>query len=824
MRHLKPFLPSPLPATIYPVGTRQPLSSHLVRSGAPDRPGFDPTLYPEECALIREEQEILEAVVRELAALAPPGHSPDVAPDLLELRDSLADASRDDVAQIVAQMDGLAILSSQLGTEEERPFNLSSPYFGHLRLKQGGRVKDVLIGERTVIAPKFPYPITDWRNAPVSRLFYSYREGDEYEEEFAGKPVEGTVVAHRRLIILQGRLLRIDCPQGTFRLAGHDWIKVEGHPPRLHGGAGTAVRPGTVTPLGVGYDGIAGDDRRLPSITGLIDPAQFDLITRPDSGIVVIDGGAGSGKTTIALHRIAYLTFQEPERFRPAAILAVVFNKALAAYISRLLPALGVDGVRMEVFEHYVSSLRRRHFAQLAGEYSETTPFSVVRLKHHPAALAMLQERIADRTADFRAALEEALASTKFSEKALEAWDSLAEELLATRMTHLSHWVSGRSILPGVGGFDGDWLVRERMQGVLRAAFPDPAHPTSLALEIWQEGFIRSQPLRAAIERLAPGEFSTAQLKEVCGWCQKAYHQREEYAQWVAEGRPQSGAEEGEENANPSPPLLDREDDTLLLLLYRSLIGALRGRRRRALKFSHLMIDEAQDFGPLDLRLLIELAAEPRSVTLAGDTEQRMILHNAFDTWEEVLRNLGYEGTTVSPLEVGYRSTGQIMAFSRAVLGPLATERPWLATRSGAPVSLLRFTNHGQAVAVLSDALAELLRNEPSAYVALIARYPAQADLYYEGLVQTDLPRLHRVAEQDFTFQAGVEVTDIFQVKGLEFDYVVLLDVDRDSYPDDPASRYLLHIGATRAAHQLWAVSCGPPSSLLPDDMEAEIL
>ena len=81
------------------------------------------------------------------------------------------------------------------------------------------------------------------------------------------------------------------------------------------------------------------------------------------------------------------------------------------------------------------------------------------------------------------------------------------------------------------------------------------------------------------------------------------------------------------------------------------------------------------------------------------------------------------------------------------------------------------------------------------------------------------MPRLARVKDQDFCFRPGVEVTDIRQVKGLEFDYVVLVDVTAGQYPVDDESRHLLHIGATRAAHQLWIVATGPASPLLPKYM-----
>ena len=79
-----------------------------------------------------------------------------------------------------------------------------------------------------------------------------------------------------------------------------------------------------------------------------------------------------------------------------------------------------------------------------------------------------------------------------------------------------------------------------------------------------------------------------------------------------------------------------------------------------------------------------------------------------------------------------------------------------------------------------------------------------------------EVPNLRRIRSYDFAFRAGVEVTEIRQVKGLEYDYVVLADVNESSFPDDDEARHLLHIGATRAAHQLWVVTTGKPSPLVP--------
>jgi DNA helicase II / ATP-dependent DNA helicase PcrA len=113
-----------------------------------------------------------------------------------------------------------------------------------------------------------------------------------------------------------------------------------------------------------------------------------------------------------------------------------------------------------------------------------------------------------------------------------------------------------------------------------------------------------------------------------------------------------------------------------------------------------------------------------------------------------------------------------------------------------------------------------LMQSEPQASVCVIARYPEQADLYFGGLQRAEVPYLRRVAEQDFSFKPGVDVTDVRQVKGLEFDYVVIVEASESSYPDEDEARHLLHIASTRAAHQLWLFVVGRASPLLPQELK----
>ena len=106
-----------------------------------------------------------------------------------------------------------------------------------------------------------------------------------------------------------------------------------------------------------------------------------------------MQGSAGSGKTTIGLHRIAYLAFAEPRRFRPEKMLVVVYQRALAAYVSRVLPSLDVEGVPVMTFAGWAESVRKMAVPLLQAPLTDETPSLVMRAKSHGAMLRILADR-----------------------------------------------------------------------------------------------------------------------------------------------------------------------------------------------------------------------------------------------------------------------------------------------------------------------------------------------------------------------------------------------------------------------------------------------
>jgi DNA helicase-2/ATP-dependent DNA helicase PcrA len=389
---------------------------------------------------------------------------------------------------------------------------------------------------------------------------------------------------------------------------------------------------------------------------------------------------------------------------------------------------------------------------------------------------------------------EEPAARASLSE-ALAAWDASAPTApnvhvpVDRRVTAFATWVrdaaldaAARTALENVGR-----LLRSRTRDVTGE---------------WAALLTDREALRAGFAKHAPGVFSDGQLEDVHRWC-------------VARERLRTGGkleDDGEGFA------FDAEDDALLLRIYQLQRGPLQG-PKGPLAYEHLMVDEVQDFSPLELAVLLDTTSKQRSVTLAGDTAQAIAPEHGFSNWAELLDDLGIAHERVEPLRVSYRSTREIVEVAEHVLGPLQGDVRPVAPRAGAPVESFPFGSAGECAEFLSHALKELIRAEPEASVALLARHPEQAAMYYDALARAEVPSLRLIADQDFSFTPGIDVTDVRQTKGLEFDIVVLLDVNESSYGTGDDARRLLHVAMTRAAHQLWVTFTSSPSHLLPDGL-----
>ena len=769
--------------------------------------------------------------------------------ELIELRDAIAEAKPEDLPPLIEQMARVSAVAAGRRGKVLGPVDMQAPYFAHLRLRPSGQARagaparDVLIGRRGIIDRAAGIQIVDWRDAPVSQIYYRYEEGDDYDELIGGTPFQGEVELRRNVTIQGGRLRRIGCPQGTFFIDPNDdtwWQADTVNVPSLSGGQGSASRAPRGQPvpprptsdktprpggaqLGAERIGFAERvDKHMPEIAALIDKHQFALITEPDSGVVVIQGGAGSGKTTVALHRVAFLSYQKPERFRGTKVMVIVPSEALVRYVSGVLPSLGVPGVPVVTCASWLRHHRQRLLPHLPKEQTAETPPTVARLKKHPLMLKVLDDYVADHATALRSQLAQALIETPESgigagaaARVLAEWDARAERPLRSRC---------RGVRSALGTLPAGLLTsgaQHRLDELLRRL----SRRAGDVARDWAE--LLTDPERLWRGLGTAGDVSRAEIAELVEYSQAQQEEVEELPDDVDKERFQ--AVDGQPLDDDSPAgTLDLEDDALLLRLFQLKYGGLEHSSGKGfVRYEHMVLDEVQDLSALEVKTLISCvgiddkgrppAGTKPSITMAGDVAQRLIFDNGFSTWQELLETVGLPGVQLQRLRIMYRSTAEVMGLSRAVLGPLMTsDSEQEASRHGAPVRAFGFSEPGEAVAFLGEALRSLLAREPTASVALIARHTGTADMFYRGLQRTDVPSLRRVQRHEFTFAPGVDVTDVTQVKGLEFDYVVILDATAAAYPDATEARHLLHIAMTRCAHQLWLIATGTPSPLIP--------
>lgn len=211
----------------------------------------------------------------------------------------------------------------------------ASPYFGILGIHDNDRrigKKEYLIGNQTLMDGQ-RVAIVDWRKAEITGPFYEgYDIGEEYELTIRGVEREGVITRRDKVAISRKALTRIETPSEVYELRGGEWHK---NGSACESTADTKER--------------AEDHRMVDSIAALISPEQFRAITKQREGVVVINGAAGAGKTTVALHRLSFLIFDAPEKYRPERCIVLMFNRVLRDYVKQSSDTL-LGPVRVDTY------------------------------------------------------------------------------------------------------------------------------------------------------------------------------------------------------------------------------------------------------------------------------------------------------------------------------------------------------------------------------------------------------------------------------------------------------------------------------------------
>ncbi|MBG9481023.1 helicase UvrD, partial [Bacillus thuringiensis] len=246
------------------------------------------------------------------------------------------------------------------------------------------------------------------------------------------------------------------------------------------------------------------------------------------------------------------------------------------------------------------------------------------------------------------------------------------------------------------------------------------------------------------------------------------------------------------------------EDLPALIYIHHRITGIEIGQ-----KFHHVVIDEAQDFSPFQVYVLKEITLG-NSFTILGDLSQAIYDYQGIEDWnafKEVFQETGYYELTRS-----YRSTKEIIEFANEIIKnaeiPVGLATP--VFRSGEDVKVIHAEN--QFTEIVKTV--KHLQNADVKTIAVIGRTEDECRDIYVELTNAGLT-VNVIEANQSKYEGGISVVPVYLAKGLEFDAVLLIDVDEEHYKNTKHDAKLLYVGCTRSLHDLWIFHSGKASPLI---------
>lgn len=708
--------------------------------------GGSPGIEAEEQAHLDEVLGAVRAAVdraRGLAERTEASHR-EAGAQLAASRGELAPEEAHLSAYELNRMDAQAALAHRSRGRLEKL--LDSPYFARVDFVEGEEGASSSAGSaegETAAARQITYLgrfaltwenqalISDWRS-PVAALFYDFEPGPAAFEAPAGRR-EGTLALKRQISIEEGQL-------------------------RYAVDSSSSVRDEVLaTVLG------RTSDAKMHDIVSSIQREQNAVIRDEAPGTLIIQGVAGSGKTSIALHRVAYLLYRQKERLTSQSVAILSPSRVFSDYISGVLPELGEEPVRQWSL-HDLAALLLEGITKVALPVSvadEADPVRAARAaaKGTEAFAASLTAWLDAQLGKKGAGDGKVAASELFEPRDLAVGGDVAE----------ASWLAERFAAYAPVPFDErlDLIAGDALELAHGKTFGRYAHtmPTRRELRGRLLRMMRAKNPLALYKRFLVDTGQSALFKA------------------------------------PAKGAVEWEDAFPVVLCALAFAGPDGFAPTSAVR--HLVIDEMQDLTPVQHEAISRLFRCDR--TILGDVNQ-LVDGRAVSAPEAVAAH--YPGARVVRLMTSYRSTSEITELAARVMpvaGLVAVQRHGEA---------VRFARCGDTVGVLAavDEAIERWRASGRRTLGVIAKSDFLAARYAELIARDhDLTLL---TDETDAYPGGIVVSSVRLAKGLEFDEAVLLDADGRQYATE-ADRNLLYVAVTRAMHVLTVLYRDEPSPFL---------
>lgn len=679
----------------------------------------------------------------------------------------------------------------------------SKPYFARIDFTEKGKPapEKLYIGKMSLIREEDQkLIIVDWR-APVANLYYEGRLGDAAYDCPDGR-IEGTLELKRQISIDKGELKEIF----DIDITTNDEL--------LQSSLG------------------ANADDRLKDIVTTIQAEQNAIIRADMWRPLIVQGAAGSGKTTIALHRIAYLIYNYEKSFSPENFMIIAPNKLFLNYISEVLPELGVEKVRQTTFEEFAQDLIGKRFKLRDANEKLLEFVDHTNTEERKQRLALVR-----RTSEFKASMHFKEALDRYlkviEENFIPKEDFIFGSTLIYKYEELNDlFINQYKMWPIARRVDEikknlKTRIKARKQAIinqlyescdkavafLKLTMPDENERQRLVTEaidkrdhdlanLESESNTAVKDYIKKISRLSPYEYYKDLVNDagmfdmaVGPWLdpEMSLFARSYTADMLRSG------------------WLEIEDLAPIIYLKYCIYGI-----DEKIPVRHVVIDEAQDFSAFQIFVLKRIIKDS-SFTILGDLNQGIHSYRGIQDWNEITEYVFSDRKNeFLVLEQSYRTTVEIMNAANVVLDKIKSRE----ISKGKPV-----IRHGEdvrirAMADRKDIIAQILKDlqefKSLSYksAAIICKTLKECKEVHT-LLSKHAKDITLITGKEEVYKSGIVVLPSCLAKGLEFDAVIIFNADAAGYTEDELDIKLLYVAMTRPLHRLYIYHTGEMTPLL---------
>ncbi|MBO3387586.1 AAA family ATPase [Clostridium perfringens] len=660
---------------------------------------------------------------------------------ILDYRKNAVEEYKDDEDKLIEYFDHERYVKEQAFTTIDKKLKeltilKESPYFGRVTFNDlEFDQKDTLYVGRFGVTPEGSYEpvIVDWR-APVASLFYHGSLGEASYTSPDG-PIKCDIEGRRQIIVKKGEL------KGVFDSA----IDVKDDI------------------LQMVLSNNSSD--KLKDVIMTIQQEQDEIIRKERTSNIVVNGVAGSGKTTIALHRVAYLLYNYRKELEDK-VLILGPNGIFMEYISQVLPSLGEVGVKQETF------------ASFALKEMDSELYIMSFDKYLEKILSEDKEFIED-------------AKYKNSYEIIKDLDNLVKEMdndyfHVEDVKYFGDLVISKEEIEEMFNKHYEYMPlfrrSEKIKRIILSKIKDKRDQ-----KVWE----LNEEIRKEKEKLTPEELLIEEnnlefrrrlrIREIV---KEVMDSRAKLDNWIS----REDVLDIYDRFNGNKKEYTINDLAPILYLAIKLEG-----KKATKDYRHVVIDEAQDYSPLQFKVVRELTGT-KYFTVVGDVNQRLIKYSDLAPMMELGKIFDDVNPEIYNLNKSYRSTYEIMEYANKYLDE---DRIIPIVRHGKPVEEIEFHNSEE----LSESIIESLKefsNEGLESIAIITRDKEELEKVY-NLISNKV-HLVKFDNEDVLYKGGNVIIPSYFAKGLEFDGVIIVDNGSSKDENEDLIKYIM---STRALHRL---------------------